>query len=443
MLRRKTLQTLKAWKQNKTQQAFMLSGARQVGKTTTVRAFAKLEYPTLAEVNFYGNPTAISTVSKATDASDLLFRLSVLTGKKLEPGETLLFLDEIQECQDLLTWVKFLSEISNIDIVLSGSLLGLDAFMNVRSMPVGFLQKHEMYPLDFEEFCWANELIDDAFGVIKDSCWAMRPVPDFLHEMVMDLFRRYLLIGGMPDAVQAYINKREIVPVRNAQAAIAELYEDDVAKYVTDATEARQIKMVYEAIPGQLNAPSKRFKYTRLGKHLRFANLETAFDWLAQAKVALPCTRIGNPSYPVGLSEDVSAFKLFMNDVGILTSQLMGNVAIDIINHKENINFGSIYENAVAQELTARGVRLHYYSNKRIGEVDFIVENRSMGKVSVVEVKSGKDYKRHNALANMLQVKEYEVDAAVVLYDGNVRQEKGITYLPVYMASMLVEDTVA
>jgi predicted AAA+ superfamily ATPase len=254
----------------------------------------------------------------------------------------------------------------------------------------------------------------------------------------MELFKRYLLIGGMPDAVQTYTSGLEIVPVRNAQRAIVRLYEDDIAKYVDDATEARQIKMVYESIPGQLNTPSKRFKYARLGKSLRFANMETAFDWMAQAGIALPCTRVGAPGFPVGLTEDNSAFKLFMNDVGLLTSCLMGDVALDIIIGKAKINYGSIYENAVAQELKAHGVRLHYFSNKRIGEVDFVVEDVSLGRVVAVEVKSGKGYKRHSALSNLLRVEEYEVNEAVVLHDGNVRQVGEVTYLPVYMASMVL-----
>ena len=437
MLNRKALFALESWKQNKTRQAFLLSGARQVGKTTTIREFAKSRYDELAELNFYGNTTAISTVNEATDAKDLLFRLSVLTGKRLDSGKTLLFLDEIQECQDLLTWVKYLAELRRIDIVLSGSLLGLDAFINVRSLPVGFLQESVMYPLDFEEFCWANGLFEDAFAVLREARNTGKEVPGFLHNKAMDLFRRYLLIGGMPDAVQVYISEQEIVPVRNAQLAICGLCEDDIAKYVDDATEARQIKMVYEAIPGQLNTPSKRFKYARLGKNLRFANMETAFDWLAQAGVALPCTRVSEPNFPVGLSEDNSAFKLFMNDVGLLTSRLMGEVALDIISQKTGINYGSIYENAVAQELKAKGVRLHYFSNKRIGEVDFVVEDKAVGKVLAVEVKSGKGYKRHSALANMLRVEEYKVDGAVVLHDGNVHKVGAVTYLPVYMVAMV------
>ena len=437
MFNRKAFASLESWKQNKTRQAFLLSGARQVGKTTTVREFARNRYDNLAEVNFYGNVTSINTVSEAIDAKDLLFRLSVITGKRLDSGKTLLFLDEIQECQDLLTWVKFLAELRNMDIVLSGSLLGLDAFVKVRSLPVGFLQEYTMFPLDFEEFCWANGLFEDAFDVLRESRNTSKGVPDFLHDKVMDLFRRYLLIGGMPDAVRAYISEQEIVPVRNAQRAICELYKDDIAKYVDDATEARQIKMVYEAIPGQLNTPSKRFKYARLGKNLRFANMETAFDWLAQAGVALPCTRVGEPNFPVGLTEDNSAFKLFMNDVGLLTSRLMGEVALDIIGQNPGINYGSICENAVAQELKAHGNRLHYFSNKRIGEVDFIVEDKALGKVLAVEVKSGKDYKRHSALDNMLRVEEYEVDGAVVLHDGNAQQLGAVTYLPVYMAGMI------
>ncbi|WP_080797490.1 ATP-binding protein [Arabiibacter massiliensis] len=422
---------------NRTTQAFLLTGARQVGKTTAVREFARREYDILSEVSFYGNRAAIETVSQAADASDLLFRLSVLTGKRLEPGKTLLFLDEVQECQDLLTWVKFLAERTGLDIVLSGSLLGLDALVNVRSLPVGFLQEHIMFPLDFEEFCWAAGLADGAFDRLRECFSSVSEVPGFLHDRLIDLFYKYLLIGGMPDAVQAFASSSEIVPVRNSQRAIFDLYEDDMAKYVDSKLEARQIKMIYESIPGQLNAPSKRFKYARLEKNLRFVNMETAFDWLDAAGVALSATRVGETSFPLGLSEDRSSFKLFMNDVGLLTSRLMGKAALDIVNRTSGVNYGSIFENAVAQELKAHGFRLHYFASKKFGEVDFVVEDPDMGTVIPIEVKSGKDYKRHSALNNLLKNPKRGFEKAMVLCDGNVEESGPITYLPIYMVSLI------
>lgn len=436
MLQRLAMQDLLTWKQTKTQQALMIMGARQVGKTTLVRSFAKGRYDTFAELNILGNTQAVQTLKAATNADDLLLRISALTGKTLSPGRTLLFLDEIQECKDLLTWTKFLTERMDIDIILSGSLLGLDAYVQARSLPVGFLRKLTLYPLTFEEFARACGVSEDVWQAMENALLAHEKVPDFIHDKLSSLFRTYLLVGGMPDAVQAFVSLSQLTPVRGIQNDIVDLYESDIVKYVADVVEARQIKMVYESIPAQLNTPAKRFKYARLGKNLRFANLETAFDWLTSAGIALEATKVGQVSYPLGLSEDRSAFKFFLNDIGLLTSRIMGAVDLDVINGKTSINYGSLFEAVVAQELVARGFTPHYYSSKKRGEVDFVIEN-SLGRTRAIEVKSGKDYRRHSALTALLA--SGETDDAVVLHDGNLELEKDRLYLPVYAAHLVMD----
>lgn len=413
----------------------MITGARQVGKTTLVREFAAREYRTFAEVNFFENSLAAQTLADATNADDLILRLSVLTGVSLVPGDTLLFLDEIQECKDMLTWMKFLVERSNLDVILSGSLLGLDAYVQVRSLPVGFLRIVDMYPLTFEEFAKSTGVVPEVWDAMELAVLAHREVPDYIHDMLIAKFREYLLVGGMPDAVQVYVNTSQIVPAREIQRDIFALYESDIVKYVADVTEARQIKMVYESIPAQLNTPAKRFKYARIQKNLRFANLETAFDWLTSAGIALEATRVGELSYPIRMHEDRTAFKFFLNDIGLLTSRLMGTVDIDIINNRTNINYGSLYEAVVAQELIARGMIPHYYSSKKRGEVDFVIEDQATGEVTVIEVKSGKDYRRHSALTSLLECGE--VKRAIVLCNENVRDVGDRLYLPVYAAYLV------
>ncbi len=437
MLKRKAMNQLIEWKNNKTKQAMLVLGARQVGKTTLIREFAKKNYGNLIELNFYENPAAIKTISQAENVDDFLLRLSVLTNQPFTNKNALIFLDEIQEYQDVLTWVKFLVEQKNFDIILSGSLLGLDAFSSARSFPVGYLQKITMYPLDFQEFCSATNLPDELWTQMAECVLNRTQVPDFIHDAMMSRFRNYLLIGGMPDVVQAYIDTSQIAPVRNAQKAISDLYEYDISKYVEDKTEARQIRMVYEAIPAQLNCPSKRFKYARLSKNLRFGDMETAFDWLSSAGTSIEVTRVSELAFPLGLSEDRNAFKLFSNDVGLLTSKLMGNVDFEIINNQLNINYGSIFENVVAQELYAQGLELHYYANKRHGEIDFVIEDKTTGDLRLVEVKSGKDYKRHSALNNVLN--STSIDNAFILYSGNVEEDKRRLYLPVYATSLITD----
>ncbi|MBQ9059302.1 MAG: ATP-binding protein [Atopobiaceae bacterium] len=435
MLERKATSRLLQWKRDKTNQALIVTGARQVGKTTLVRNFAKESYSTFAEVNFYDNMQAVDTVNSAMDANDFLLRISALSRTEFTPGNTLIFLDEVQECGDALTWLKFLVERYDYDFVLSGSLLGLDSF-DTRSLPVGFLQEVQMFPLDFEEFCWAHGVTPSLLEEARNAASAKSAIPDYLHALLTEAFYKYLLVGGMPDAVQAFVTSSNLPAVRNAQQAILDMYRYDIAKYVDDKIEKRQIRMVFDAIPAQLNQTNKRFKYTRLGKNLRFANLETAFDWLEAAGVAIVTPRISEPVFSLGASEDLNSLKLYTNDVGLLTSQLAPSVDLDILNYRSAINFGSIFENVAAQELRAHGLIPRYYNTKGIGELDFVLENRTGG-ITLCEVKSGKDYQRHRALNKLLETKNYRFANAYVFHDGNVTEKGQVTYLPAYCLGLV------
>ncbi len=435
MLKRRKYDDLVAWKNLKTQQGMLVVGARQVGKTTLVREFARNHYRRVAEVSFLGNARAIEAVGSARDAPDLLLRLSALSLTEIVPGETLVFLDEVQACEDVVTWVKFLQEASGVDFVLSGSLLGADAF-NLRSVPVGFLQTMRIYPLDFFECCQGCGIPGSVLDAVRECFDARCPVPDFLHDQLMDLFYKYLLVGGMPDAVQSFVDRGDAVAVRNVQGAILETYQWDMTKYLGTPADRMRIKAIYDAVPNQLNKENKRFKFSKLGENARFVNLATAFDWLERVGVVLPAMRVTDPVYPLGLAADTGSFKLYLNDVGLLTAQLMPGTDIDILERRASMNFGSVFENAVAQELFARDRELFYYNSKKLGEMDFLVQDK-LGDVSLVEVKSGKDYKRHRAMKNLLETPNYRFAHAFVLHEGNVQVEGGVEYLPVYMAGLL------
>ncbi|MBT1180201.1 ATP-binding protein [Bifidobacterium vespertilionis] len=440
MLERKAYRQLLDWKRLKTRQGLLITGARQVGKTTLVEHFGADHYRNTAEINFIETPHAVDTVASATDTDDLLLRLSVLANARITPGDTLLFLDEIQACQDTLTWTKFLAGAKGLDVIVSGSLLGIDAF-NVRSIPVGFLQTIRMYPMDFHEFCLACGLPQPALDALDECFIQRREVPDYLHSKLTDLWYKYLLVGGMPDAVQAFVDSHDIIKVRNTQQAIFDTYEYDITKYVTDLVDRRHIKSIYEAIPSQLNAENKRFKFTKLGGNVRFAHMRTAFDWLANAGIALPTSKVQDPEYPLAEHAEENAFKLYMNDVGLLTSRLMRGVDLEIINHRSSMNYGSIFENASAQELFAQGFDLHYYNRNRIGEVDFVLQH-GLDSVSLAEIKSGKDYTRHRAMNNLLATNNYRFADAYVFHDGNTQTDEGpngmrITYLPIYTIGCL------
>lgn len=435
MLDRDIYQKLLEWKRLKTKQGLMVTGARQVGKTTIIERFGADHYRHVAELNFLETPNAVDTVNQARDTDDLVLRLSVLTGTEITPGETLLFLDEVQACEDMLTWMKFLSGTKGLDVIVSGSLLGIDAY-NVRSIPVGFLQTLRMYPLTFTEFSAACGLPGSAWETVDDCMARGREIPDFLHDRLTDLWYKYLLVGGMPDAVQAFVDSSDINKVRNVHDAVYEAYEYDITKYVTDLVERRHIKTIYESIPLQLNSENKRFKFTKLGPNARFGHMRTAFDWLANAGIALPTLRVQDPQYPLAEWADANSFKLYMSDVGLLTSRLMRTVDLEILNHRSSMNYGSVFENAVAQELTANDIELYYYNRKNVGEVDFVLQSRS-GDISLCEVKSGKDYTRHRAMNNLLKTANYRFAHAYVFHDGNICVDGDVSYLPIYTIGRL------
>ena len=443
MLGRTALEAIADWKTRKTHQALLIDGARQVGKTTLVREFARTNYGTYVEINFFENPDAIPVISLARNTQDLLLRITALTDTPLVPNDTIVFFDEIQEFGDILTWAKFLEEEGSYDYVFSGSLLGVDLF-NVRSWPVGFMGRLTMFPLTFEEFCSACGVPRVLLDTARDCLQSLEPVPDFVHNKLMELHAHYLLVGGLPEAVQRFVDTNDLMALRAAHEDIFDLYEYNIVRHMSDVEGTRFTKAVYESIPGQLNKENKRFKYANLGKSgtlhkgdLRFSRLESSFDWLGAAGVALPTIHLDEPRFPLGLYADRSKFKLYYNDVGLLMSRLSGNVAAEVLRGRRDLNYGSPYENFVAQELRSHGHELYYYQTAKRGEVDFVLQDKSTGDVSLVEVKSGKSYKRHVALKNLLEVPDYQFANAYILCNGNIEQNAGKTYLPIYMAGWL------
>lgn len=445
MLYRKAINDLLSWKENKTNQGLLVTGARQVGKSTLIESFAKENYRVLAKIDFIENPSAVEVIKRARDTDDLFLRITALADEELIPHETLIFFDEIQEFEDILTWAKYLQQHSEYDYVFSGSLLGVD-LAGIRSWPVGFLDEVEMFPLDFEEFCMAFTNTPVAIEMARQAFHGQKPVDDFIHDELMDLHRKYLLVGGMPEAVQRFKDTNSMTALRRAHRGIYNMYEHDIVRHMQDNEAIRFAQALYEAIPSQLDKENKRFRYTSLKGDgvvhegdVRFSRLESSFDWLEASGVALATLRVTEPRFPLGLNADRSTFKLYMNDVGLLTSRIAGSVTLDMLAGREDVNYGSIYENYVAQELRSGGAGLYYYRSTKRGEVDFVTQDPMRGTISLIEVKSGKDYKRHRAMKNLLAVRDYEIDSAYVLCNGNVERVEEVLYLPIYMTMFLKE----
>lgn len=323
------------------------------------------------------------------------------------------------------------------DVIYSGSLLGVEAF-DFRSLPVGTLDIIDMFPMDFEEFSWAMGIDPSIWSVVRDCLVTQEPVPDYIHDLLTDLYAKYVLVGGMPEAVNTFATTSDTSSMRARQKGILAAYRADITRYVDDPVHAGRIKAIYNAMPAQLNKENKRFIVSGIDKKKRFEDMQSDFDWLTNAGVAIPVKRVDEATFPLGMSRKDSYFKFYLNDVGLLFSTFTSADVLGIITKGSVINYGQAFENAVAQELRAQGRdQLFYFNTNKVGEVDFLIEDRNSPTVIPVEVKSGKRSTAHAALTNLLNVPNYALDRAVVLHTGNVARNGKIAYLPTYMAGLL------
>ena len=431
MIERKVEQRLERFRQE--DKALLITGARQVGKTFIIREFGKQAYQSFIEINFLEDKTAASLFENARDSRDLLLRLSAIADKPLIPGQTLIFFDEVQECPEIVTAIKFLVEEGSYRYILSGSLLGVD-LKDIRSVPVGYMDIVQMYPLDFEEFALANRVSPNVIDAFREAFEEKRPVDAVVHERMMALFRLYLVVGGMPAAVMKYLETNNLRDVIGEQQAIIALYKKDIARY--DPEEKLYLEDIFDLIPSELNCKNKRFILKNLNENFKFSRYSNSFLWLKDAGVALPTFCVAEPTVPLRLSKSSNLFKLFLSDVGLLASMYMDHIQVKILNGEKSINFSAVYENAAAQELKAHGFDLYYFNSKKQGELDFLIERN--GHVLPIEIKSGKDYTKHAALSNVLANEDYDIPEAYVFQNDNVSQTGKITYYPIYML-MFVE----
>ena len=365
---------------------------------------------------------------------DLVSYISVMKNVTLERGKTVIFIDEIQEGRELITKIKFFVDEGSFRYILSGSLLGI-AMRNIASVPVGYLMKERMYPLDFEEFLQIYSFSDDIKALLRNSFDNLIPVDEYIHSEIMKRYYYYLVVGGMPEAVMSFSQKHDLNEVALIQNAIIDFYKDDFSKYESEDKKL-YLRSIYDKIPGELMNPNKRFNYAAVKKGFTFEKSLDSFLWLTYAGVALPVYNVVSPSMPLALNEKNSLFKLFLSDVGLLSYMLGEETRRAMILRNEDVNYGAIFENAVAMELFSHGFEVYYYNSKKHGEIDFVIEYR--GKVLPVEVKSGKSYQRHSALSNLRLMKDqYGIENSLVLSSFNVKRENGITYLPVYMLMFL------
>ena len=421
----------------RTNKALLVTGARQTGKSFSIRQYGTTHYENFVEINFIEQPDAVEVLKGAKSSQDILVRLSLLTSTPLVAGKTLVFFDEVQECPEMVTAIKFLVDEGSYRYILSGSLLGVE-LKDLRSEPVGYMDVKEMYPLDLEEFFMAMGVSSQVIDSLQKAFEEQKPVDEFVHKKMMELFRLYLIVGGMPAAVQKYIDTHNLQDVMAEQQSIIRLYKRDISKY--DNNNKLYIDEIFDLIPSELNAKNKRFILKDLNKNLKFSRYENSFLWLKNAGVALPTYNVEEPVVPLKLSRNRNLFKLFQNDIGLLACQYAEGIQLRIINNEKGINYGSIFENVVAQELQAHGFELYYFNSKKQGELDFIIEKN--GHTLPIEVKSGKDYQRHNALCNVMDNTDYGIPKAFVFCNDNVSASGNIVYLPIYMVVFLRKELI-
>ena len=414
--------------------ALLIEGARQIGKTFSIRQFGK-KFKTYIEINFIEQPEAISLLKDLSDTKDLLARLSLFTKQKLIKRDTLIFFDEVQICPEVITYIKFLVDEGSYNYILSGSLLGIE-INDLRSVPVGYLTIKRMFPLTFREFALNLGLNSSILENLETSFKEKKPVDDFIHKKMMELFRVYLVVGGMPAAVNRYIETNNLNEVIDIQNQIVNLYKKDITQY--DKNNKLAIAQIFELIAPQLNSQNKRFIIKDIKSGVKFDRYENSFLWLKDAGVALPVYNVETPKIPLKLSKSRSLFKLFMSDVGLLASEYSQGIQLKIISGDDKLNYGAIFENYIAQELTACEHDLYYYNNKKRGELDFLIEYD--GEVLPIEVKSGKDYKVHRALSNIMDCGEFNLNRALIFNNSNLKVEGKLTYAPIYMAMFLKQE---
>lgn len=437
MLERRIKQEIRDFLDSDRKEALMVTGARQVGKTYIIRECAKEIYKNIVEINFVENQQAVKLFENITGSKDILLRLSALTDVPMIPGQTLIFFDEVQECPEIVTAIKFLVEDGQYRYILSESLLGVE-LKDIRSVPVGYLSILEMYPLDFREFCEANRVSQTVMDKLKECFEKKQPVDELIHEKMMELFRLYLIVGGMPAVVDAYIRTNNLKEVLRIQQGIVQLYYKDIAKY--DKDNKLYLDEIFSLIPSELNNKNKRFIMKDLNENFRFSRYENSFIWLKEAGVALPVYCVQELELPLLLSKSTNLFKLFLSDVGLLASMYVDGLQLKILSREKDINFGAIYENVAAQELKAHGFELYYFNSKKQGELDFVIEYQ--GNVLPLEIKSGKAYTRHNALDNVLKDERYAIPQALVFCNENISTVDKIVYLPIYMIGFLENEKI-
>ena len=444
MLYRKITKRIEEYLSSDSNRMLLIEGARQIGKSYIINHVGSKMFANYIEINMEKDKLGDRIFAEAKTTNDFYMALSIFAGDKMkEKHNTLVFIDEIQAYDHLLTLVKFLMEENRFTYIASGSQLGV-TLKNTQSLPIGSLDIEHMYPLDFEEFLYANGVGQMAVESMRESFKNRESLQETIHQKIMDLFKKYLLVGGLPKAVKTFVQTHNVAEFRSVQNEAHQLYGVDASKYEEENNKRLKIRRIYDMIPSSLENKKKRIVIKDIENKdwKRTDDYLEEFDYLICSGVALEVKAISTPTYPLIENSGKNLLKLYLNDVGILSGIYYKNNIKAIMTDVKSINLGAVYETVVAQELKAHGFALHYYDNKKIGEVDFIIDDVDNLSNIPIEVKSGKDYKIHSALDKFLSNKDYNIKKAYVFSnEPKVYTENNITYLPIYYVMFLKNES--
>ncbi len=437
MLKRKMEQVLLDWKNTPDHKPLIVKGCRQCGKTYSVLDFARKNYEHVVYLNFFENPTFASVFSDSLEVDHITMMLSALMGREaiFEPGKTILVLDEIQECPDARTALKFFKTDGRYDVIGTGSLLGVQGYgsKEPKSIPVGYETVIEMTPLDFEEFLWANDISEQIIDMLKVYLREERPVPDALHQRLRQLLLQYTVVGGMPDVVQTFVNTKRMDEVLQMQRDIVRSYEDDMVKYA-ERKDKSVIRECFQSIPKQLSKENKKFQYSLVKKGASASKFAGSLQWIEDAGIISRCYNLSITELPLAGNADQDVFKVYMRDMGLFVAMLEDGTQFDILQGNLLGYKGAIFEGLIADIFTKMGRKLYYFHKESSLEVDFVI--RYKGACTLVEVKAVTGNTKSTKTI-LKHPEKYHVYHAIKLGDYNIGRSEQILTLPLYMAFLL------
>ena len=436
MLKRKVEQKLIEWKNTINHKPLIVKGCRQCGKTFSVIDFAKKNYKNVVYLNFFENPDYISAFNGSLEVNNIIMMLSALLGSEavFEEDETVLIFDEIQECPEARTALKFFKIDGRYDVIGTGSLLGVKGYgKEPKSIPVGSETVIDMYPLDFEEFLWANGIDTAVIELLKNTLETETPIPEALHKRMRQLLLQYTVVGGMPDVVQTFINTKRMNEVLQIQRDIIRSYEDDMVKYAEKKDKAN-IKECFQSIPKQLSKENKKFQYSIIKKGTTASKYAGSLQWIEDAGIISRCYNLSITELPLDGNADKDFFKVYMSDCGLFVSMLEEGTQYDILNGNLYGYKGAIFENLIADIFTKMGRKLYYFHKDSGLEVDFVI--RYNGECTLVEIKATSGNVKSTKTI-LKHPEKYHVNSAIKLGDYNVGRTGQILTLPLYMAFLI------